>query len=143
MQAQIDRLTVTAPCDGRVLKRNIDVGEITGVEGAAAAFVVGDVDVLHVRARIDEEDLQGLRAGAEAIARVRGGGDSIVLEMVRIEPLAIPKADLAGLPSERVDTRVVEVVFRVVDPGKANLVPGTLVDVFIDAGTGSTGRTGG
>ena len=126
------------------MKRNIDVGEVTGVEGAAAAFVVGDVHMLHVRARIDEEDLQDLRAGAGAIARVRGGGgDSIVLEMLRIEPLAIPKTDLAGLPSERVDTRVVEVIFRVVDPGEVRLVPGILVDVFIDAGTASTERAGG
>ncbi len=55
--------------------------------------------------------------------------------MLRIEPLAIPKANLSGLATELVDTRVVEAVFRV-EPtaGNERLYPGQVVDVFIDCG---------
>ena len=55
--------------------------------------------------------------------------------MLRIEPLAEPKVSLSGNTTERVDTRVLEVVFEVIDKGDAPLYPGQLVDVFIDGAT--------
>ena len=74
-----------------------------------------------------------LRTGAAAQARVRGQKAILVpLTMIRIEPLAQPKVQLSGATTERVDTRVLEVLFRV--QGSATLYPGQLVDVFIDGG---------
>jgi len=134
IRARIDRLTVKAPCDGEILKRNIEPGEAVTAGGAIPAMMIGDMSRLRIRARVDEEDVQGLQPGAAAVARVRGGGFGTTgLSMVRIEPLALNKVDLTGMPAERVDTRVVEVLFDVEDAPELVLYPGMLVDVFIES----------
>ncbi len=146
---RIDRLTVRSPIDGLVLKRNVVPGQFAGGVGASgtagtgggsgpgtggsAAMVVGDLSRLRVRARVDEEDAPLLRPDAKATARVRGVAPEMLgLKMVRIEPLAQPKMDLMGSTVERVDTRVVEVVFDVVGTPESPVFPGQAVDVFID-----------
>lgn len=136
LQTQIARRTMKAPTAGTILKRNIEPGEYIAPGGGSrrAAMVLGDIDTLHIRAQIDEVDTPRLRAGAEAVARVRGGFDiQVPLEMLRIEPLAQPKTQLTGESAELVDTRVVEVLFRVEGDLPIPLYPGQLVDVFIDA----------
>jgi hypothetical protein len=66
------------------------------------------------------------------MARTRGAFDELIpLTMLRIEPLAIPKRQLTGIPSEQVDTRVVEIIFQVQPGRKVPLYPGQLVDVYI------------
>ncbi|MGQ0626829.1 MAG: hypothetical protein ACT4PL_01865, partial [Phycisphaerales bacterium] len=107
-----------------------------------AAFVVGDLSTLRVRARVAEEDAPQLQAGARAIARVRGIRPvELPLRMLRIEPLAEPKMNLMGTTTERVDTRVVEVIFEVIGPVTARVYPGQGVDVFIEGeGAGESGK---
>ncbi|MFM9958814.1 MAG: HlyD family secretion protein [Phycisphaerales bacterium] len=146
-----DRLTVRAPIGGVVLKMNVEPGEfamLAPMQMTQAAMVIGDVSTLHVRAQVDEEDVPLVRMGAKAVARVRGmragaSGGEFALTMLRIEPLALPKSNILGTPTERVDTRVVEVVFRVERGVKADaesagdavmLYSGQAVDVFIEAG---------
>jgi HlyD family secretion protein len=139
-QAQVDsvellleRRTVRAPIDGTILKRNIEPGQFAPSEMRSAAIVMADLSRLHVRARVDEEDLPMLRAGAAGQARIRGRiAISVPLKMLRIEPLAQPKIELSGDTTERVDTRVLEVVFEVEGGKGAPLYPGQMVDVFIE-----------
>lgn len=136
----IDRRTVRAPIDGTVLKRDIEPGQFAAADVMNPAMVVGDLSRINIRARIDEEDLPRLREGARGVARLRGSAElTVPLEMLRIEPLARPKTDLSGATTERVDTRIVEVVFRVAaEPGAGapRLYPGQLVDVFIEGAPG-------
>ena len=137
LELRLERLTVRSPIEGTVLKRNVEPGQFAMTSGQAAALVVGDLSSLHVRARVDEEDAPQLRDGAAATLRVRGiVAETVKLTMLRIEPLAQPKTDLINSPTERVDTRVVEVVFTLAEPAKSRLFPGQVVDVFIDAGAG-------
>jgi multidrug efflux pump subunit AcrA (membrane-fusion protein) len=152
IKLRLDRLIARSPVAGSVLKRNVEPGQhapsnlaaSTGVQ--AGTVVVGDLATLHVRARVDEEDVAKLTLGAAAKARQRGAAEAeIPLTMLRIEPLAIAKRDLTGDNTERVDTRVIEVIFRV-DPSApaapagseptrpVRLYPGQLLDVFIDVG---------
>ncbi|MBM4112133.1 MAG: HlyD family efflux transporter periplasmic adaptor subunit [Phycisphaerae bacterium] len=133
LDSQIDRFTVRSPIDGTVLKRSNEPGEYVSA-ATTVPLVIGDVSTLRVRARVDEADTPFLRQGAKAMARLRGLGSSeIPLRMLRIEPLAMPKTDLTNMPSERVDTRVVEVLFEVEPVEGLTLYPGVLVDVFIEA----------
>lgn len=140
LELLIERRTVRAPFDATVLKRNIEPGQFAGADPASAAMVLGDLSSLCVRARVDEEDLPMLRSGAAAQARVRGQKATMVaLTMLRIEPLAQPKTQLSGATTERVDTRVLDVMFRVGVAGAGpdggpTLYPGQLVDVFIEGG---------
>jgi multidrug efflux pump subunit AcrA (membrane-fusion protein) len=142
IKERMDRLTIRAPIDGTVLKRNIEPGQFAtvGMMGSGgmmgtttAAIVIGDLAKLRVRARVDEEDVPLLREGARGVARVRGAApEDLPLVMVRVEPLAEPKMSLMGNTTERVDTRVVEVLFDVAGPSRARLFPGQAVDVFIE-----------
>lgn len=131
----LDRRTVRAPIDATVLKRNVEPGQYAPTDPRSSAITLGDLSVLHVRARVDEEDLPRLSFGAKGVARIRGDRElTAPLKMVRIEPLAQPKTDLSGATTERVDTRVVEVIFEVSGTPPVPLYPGQLVDVFIDVG---------
>jgi len=139
LETRIDRLTVRSPIAGTVLKRNAEVGQYTSAGAgsggsSSSAMVIGDISKLHVRARVDEEDAPLLRENAAASLRVRGiAGETVGLKMLRIEPLAVPKSELVNSPTERVDTRVVEVIFEMNGETKLRLFPGQVVDVFIDA----------
>lgn len=135
LEALIERRIIRAPINGTILKRNIEPGQYATSDSRAPAMIMGDLTTLHVRARVDEEDLPMLRQGAKAIARIRGRAEiKVPLTMIRIEPLAEPKTQLAGSTTERVDTRVLEVLFRVEPTQPAPpLYPGQNVDVFIEA----------
>ena len=134
----LERRTVRAPMAGTILKRNIDPGEFAPADAKTPSVVMGDLVALRVRARVDEEDLPRLRAGSRATARIRGQRTlTVPLTMLRIEPLVQPKLDLSGDTTERVDTRVLEVIFMVDATADAPpLYPGQLVDVYIDAAGG-------
>lgn len=147
LEVMRERLTVRAPIAATVLKLNVQAGEFATSSAMAmnqAALVLGDLTRLNVRAQVDEEDAPLLRPGASAIARLRGGsGREVALKMVRIEPLALPKSNILGTPTERVDTRVIEVVFEVVAGAGGNggmpegMYPGQAVDVFIEVAGGT------
>lgn len=135
----IERLTVRAPRDGTILRRMIEAGEYASIDPARPALVLGDLSQMHVRAQVDEEDIALLQMSLKSanaikvIGRLRG---SIVqefpLELVRIEPFARSKTNLTSGTTERVDTRVIDVLFAARAIPVAGLVPGQAVDVFID-----------
>lgn len=54
------------------------------------------------------------------------------LEFVRFEPFVVPKRSLTGDSTERVDTRVLQVIYRVARDD-VPLFVGQQLDVFIDA----------
>jgi HlyD family secretion protein len=133
-QVTLDRLTVRAPIDARVLKVNVRPGAFV-VAGANAEppVLLGDDRILHVRVQIDENDIWRLHTDATAEAVVRGNRDiRFPLAFVRVEPYVTPKRSLTGDTTERVDTRVLEVIYRF-DPTGLPVYIGQQVDVFIAA----------
>lgn len=126
-----ERTIVRAPIGATVLDANVRAGEYA-TAGRDALLVLGDTSTLLVRVDVDEESAPMVRAGAKAKAVVRGFPDApFDLEFVRIEPYLRPKRSLTGATSERVDTRVLQVIFRA---GKAPLpiYVGQQVDVFME-----------
>ena len=74
-----------------------------------------------------------MRPGAEGIAHLRGNADvKTPLRFVRFEPFVVPKRSLTGDSTERVDTRVLQVVYRI-ERDDLPLFVGQQLDVFIDA----------
>jgi HlyD family secretion protein len=53
------------------------------------------------------------------------------LEFVRVQPYVSPKIELSDQRQERVDVRVLPVIFKIAKTSNANLYPGELVDVYI------------
>jgi multidrug efflux pump subunit AcrA (membrane-fusion protein) len=131
----LERQMVRAPRSGVVLRRDIEPGEYASTESMRPAMILGDLSKLNVRAQVDEEDIALVAEGSHAVARTRGASPrDIPLKLLRIEPYARPKTDLTGATTERVDTRVIDVVFEVRGPVSA-VYPGEGVDVFIEAAT--------
>jgi multidrug efflux pump subunit AcrA (membrane-fusion protein) len=133
-QTDLELRTVGAPIDGEVLRVNINPGEFA-LAGAVTQplIVMGRTDPMHLRIDIDEADISRYRQGAPAVASLRGNSmRKLQLSFVRAEPLVVPKRALSGLATERVDTRVMQLIYAIVDDG-ARVLPGQQVDVLIEA----------
>lgn len=130
----ISRLTVRSPRDGTVLQVNIRPGEHAATTPKSPAMIVGETSRLQVRADVDEQNATRIRAGQVGRATLKGEPTiSFPLEFVRVEPFVIPKASLTGAGTERVDTRVLQVIFSLKRPEQFPLYVGQQVDVFIEA----------
>ena len=134
VETDLARSTVTAPIQGRVLQVQIRVGEYASAGSSATPrLIMGDVSALNIRVDIDEHEAWRVRDGAAAEAEVRGNADLHVhAHFVRFEPLVIPKRSLTGDSIERVDTRVLQAIYRI-EKTDLPLFVGQQMDVFIDA----------
>lgn len=132
VKTELDRLTVKAPVDGQVLQVKIRAGEFAQAGPLATPLmVVGNVDTMNVRVDVDEHDAWRIPEGAPAEAYVRGNSSlKTTLSFLRFEPYVVPKKSLTGDSTERVDTRVLQVVYSF-DPKTLPIYVGQQVDVFI------------
>lgn len=137
--AALERATVRSPIDGTVLQVGIRVGEFVAA-GGKPAVIVGDISHLQIRCDIDEQMAPRVRENLPAKGYLKGestraGGPdrSIPLRFVRIEPYVIPKASLTGGSAERVDTRVLQVIYQFDRPADRPVFVGQQMDVYIDA----------
>jgi len=127
----LELLTVRSPRDGRLLQVNLREGEFAALKSAEPLMLLGDVDRFQVRAEVDEQDAVLMRPDQPAVASLKGHSDlRVPLQFVRIEPYVVPKRSLTGDSLERVDTRVLQVVYAFDRPGFPVYV-GQQVDVFI------------
>ena len=129
----LERLTVTAPNDGVVLRVNVRPGEfaLSGQNSSEPLIMLGDRGPLHVRVQVDEEDALRIAPDQTAEGFVRGRvRERLNLKFVRIEPQVKPKQSLSGATTERVDTRVLVVIYEIVSSAKPVYV-GQQVDVFV------------
>lgn len=133
-KVELDRRIVRAPVTGQVLQVKVRTGEFApaGVL-ATPLMLVGDVTTLHVRVDVDENDAWRVDPTANAVASVRGNSDlSTPIRFVRIEPFVVPKRSLTGESTERVDTRVLQVLYAFDRNALRNLYVGQQMDVFIE-----------
>ncbi len=132
VKTEIARATVVAPVDAVVLQVNVHAGERVSDRDARALMVLGDTETYHVRVDVDERDIPRVRPGASALAYPRGeSGHALRLRFVRVEPFVVPKKTLTGENTERVDTRVIQVIYAV-DQADHLVYVGQQLDVFIN-----------
>jgi multidrug resistance efflux pump len=133
INTEIVRATVVAPVDGVVLQVNVRPGERVTEMDNRVLMVLGDISTYHVRVDIDERDIARFRPGAPAKAYPRGEtAHQITMRFVRVEPYVVPKKALTGDNTERVDTRVLQVIYAVERADHAVYV-GQQLDVFVAA----------
>ena len=137
-QVELDVLTVRASRDGIMLQVNLREGEYANVNPNEALMILGDIKKLQVRADVDEQNAPLVLPNKPAVAFLKGSTQNpLPLRFVRIEPYVIPKRSLTGDSMERVDTRVLQIIFEL-DRPDLPLYVGQQVDVFIErAGTES------
>jgi multidrug efflux pump subunit AcrA (membrane-fusion protein) len=151
-RTELDRLQVTAPRVPRpgvpltgapipdadlvefmVLQVNVRPGEYVATTQGQALVALGTVGRLNVRVDIDESDIGRFRPGIAGTANPRGNPDqSYPLTFVRVEPYVIPKKSLTGGNTERVDTRVLQVIYAIEAP-TPGLYVGQQMDVSLNA----------
>ncbi len=143
-KAVLDRYTVTAPVDGVILAVNAAPGGFVSPQGAYGTYTGGFAPVivmaasgpyLGVRCYIDEILIAKLPAPEQMKAKMffRGSDTAIPLEFERVQPYVVPKIQLSNQRTERVDVRVLPVLFRFAPPAGMNVYPGQLVDVYLEA----------
>ena len=132
-RVEIGRLTVRAPVEGDILQINIRPGEYApSGQSSQPLMLLGNLDKLHVRVDIDENDAWRFQPEAPAFASIRGNPQlKTDLAFEYVEAYVVPKRSLTGDSTERVDTRVMQVVYSF-KRGKLPIYPGQLMDVFID-----------
>ncbi|ANU07046.1 efflux RND transporter periplasmic adaptor subunit [Paraurantiacibacter namhicola] len=132
-----ERATVRAPISGEILAVNIRPGEYLSTQGGggnAEAFIaMGETRPLHIRIDIDEEQAPRVALGEPALVSPRGAaGRQVKATFVRAEPQVVPKRSLTNSASERVDVRVLQVIYELPQTDGLFRV-GQQVDAFIPA----------
>ena len=141
-RTEIGRLTITAPIAGEILAVNIRKGEyVSTMGGGAQPFIeMGQTQPMHVRIDIDEEQAPRVAMGEPATVSPRGAaGQQVQASFVRAEPLVVPKRSLTNSAAERVDVRVLQVIYEL--PASATgdggiFRVGQQVDAYIPAKKG-------
>ncbi len=140
--ALLSKYTLKAPKDGVVLSVNAAVGGYVSPQGAYDAYTQATDPAislgapqkyLHVRCYVDEILVPRLPDPSKLKAQmsIRGTNVTLPLEFVRVQPFVSPKIELSDERQERVDVRVLPVIFKVEKPKDVNFYPGELVDVYI------------
>ncbi|NGX38065.1 MAG: Multidrug resistance protein MdtN [Chlamydiae bacterium] len=137
-ETDLERATVRAPVDGLVMQVNVNVGDFARGSREDTIFqdplmVFGTIDPMHVRIDVDENDAWRIFAGAPAMAYVRGNSQiNFPMQFVRIEPYVIPKRSLTGENLERVDTRVLQLIYSFEKKDRP-IYLGQLLDIYIES----------
>ena len=133
IDADLDRSIVKSPISGEILQVNIRKGEyVSTVSPTEAPVVVGDTSTLFIRVDFDENDASRIKPNYPAKAFLKGNASkSTPLHFETIEPMVIPKRSLTGDSAERVDTRVLQVLYSF-DPKALPTYVGQQVDVLVE-----------
>jgi HlyD family secretion protein len=141
--ALLNKYTVNSPIDGMVLRIATAVGNYVSPQGTYDTYTQQLIPIvqmgivspyLQVRCFLDEILVPQLPPPTkiEATLFVRGEmNKSIPLQFVSIQPYTIPNIQLSNERQERVDMRVLPIIFKFKKPPDVNLFPGQLVDIYI------------
>ena len=152
-QTLLSKYFIKSPMDGAVLSVNAAVGSYVSAQGSYDTYTQGFTPILvmgssqayiGVRCYIDEVLISRLPPASQMHAQmlIRGTNISIPLEFVRVQPYVSPKIALSNQRTERVDVRVLPVIFRFERPKSIDVYPGQLVDVYIGDKETETKNTG-
>ncbi|ACH38415.1 efflux pump, RND family, membrane fusion protein [Citrifermentans bemidjiense Bem] len=141
LKAETSRRTIRAPEQGRILRVEVRPGEFAPSGAPSTPLLeLGDDRQFHVRVDVDEHDAWRVRAGAAAVASVPGNPNlRTSLHFMRIEPSLVRKTSLTGSSTERVDTRVLQVIYRFDPERLPEVYIGQQMDVWIQVAPESAG----
>lgn len=129
----LDRITVKAPKDGTIIQSNLRAGEFVQASSNSPVMILGELNQLQIRVDVDEQNASRIRSNQPAIAYPKNNTTyKIPLRFIRIEPYVIPKKSLTGGSTERVDTRVLQIIYKFPREQEVQIFVGQQMDVFID-----------
>jgi HlyD family secretion protein len=134
--AEIERLTVRAPFDARILRVDVRPTQAVGPGGSQPLLVLARDGGYEMRVDIHEDELACFDLQAPAQAVTCGGSEPIPLKPVRVEPYVLPQSPNRG-PFDQVDARVLQAIYAIPRSAAQRLFPGQQLDVFISVGVES------
>lgn len=142
-KALLDHYIVRAPIDGMVFRMVAATGDYVSPQGIFDTYTTNMLPAvqmgvvtpdLEVRCYLDEILVPSLpdTKNLEATLYVRGQNTKgIPLQFVSIQPYTIPNIELSNERAERVDVRVLPIIFKFKKPTDMKMYPGQLVDIYI------------
>lgn len=141
-QLQLQKYQLKAAGNALVMTVNAAPGSYVSPQGAYDSYSQGMLPLmvlsansgrLAVRCYVDEILISQLPDAAHMQAQmsIRGSDRKIPLEFVRIQPYVSPKLQLSNQRNEKVDLRVLPVLFQFSSKEQGGIYPGQLVDVYI------------
>lgn len=134
LEAEIQRTIIRSPIDGTVLQIRIHEGELAPFDTSRAPLMIlGNTKELYLRVSINQLLIPDFNTKDKAVAYLQSESRfEYPLEFVRIEPYLISKQNLTNEIVEKVDTRVMQVIYRI-KKDTPPLFVGQQMDVFIES----------
>jgi len=115
-QAQLDKTKVRSPIDGIVIYRFREPGEAVLPDIPQPVLSIGNRDILHLRADVDETDIARVHIGQRIFATVPAfESERFYGKVVHIEQTLGRKNFRTFQPTEKTDTKILEVVIALED----------------------------
>lgn len=134
INADINRTIIRSPINGKVLQIKIHEGEFPPFDTSRTPMLVlGNTDEKLLQVSINQFNAPYFRPEASAVAYLQGNAQlEFPLEFVHLEPYLVNKTNLTNDIIERVDTRVLQVEYRL-KKDYPYLYVGQQMDVFVEA----------
>ncbi len=133
VEEDIKRTIIESPIDATVLQVKIHEGEYPPSDSSRTPpMIIGDIDTMHLRVNINQFDASYFHSDAPAVAYLQGDAKiQFKLKFVQLEPYFVTKQNLTNEITEKVDTRVLQVIYALED-NSHNVFVGQQMDVFIE-----------
>ena len=131
MRIEIERNIVRSPIDGTVLQVKIHDGEMPS-QDKGPLMILGNIEDMNLRVSINQLDISKMQSNAPAVAFPQGNNQiKYSLQFVRMEPILVRKQNINNDVYEKLDTQVLQVIYRIKNNGTPVYV-GQQMDVFIE-----------
>lgn len=133
IETEIQRTIIRSPIDGTVLQIKIHEGESPSQDSRTPLMIIGDIDKLYLRVSINQLDIPNFNSNAPAVAYPQGNiNKEYPLEFVRVEPYLVHKQNLTNEIIEKVDTRVLQILY-LIKKENPDIFVGQQMDVYIES----------
>jgi len=134
IDTEIQRTIIKSPINGTVLQVKIHEGEFPSTDTLRTPMMIlGNTDEMFLRVSINQLDIPNFNPHAPAIAFRQGDAKiEFPLEFVQVEPFLTSKQNLTNGIIEKVDTRVLQIIYRIKKENHPLFV-GQQMDVFIES----------
>lgn len=132
-KANIQRTIIQSPIDATVLQIKIHQGEFPPSNPSRTpSMIVGNIDEMQLRVSINQFDASSYLPKAPAVAFLQGNAKfKFPLRFVKVEPYFVTKQNLTNDVAEKVDTRVLQVIY-ILPKQEQEVYVGQQMDVFIE-----------
>lgn len=131
-EANLEKTIIRAPISGVILRKRLKDGEAVSPENQTGIVTIADVSALRVRVDLDERDVAKIKENQTAYVTADAYGErKFAGKVVRIGQILGRKNFRTERPTEKVDTRILEVLIEL--DANQKLPLGLRVDAFISA----------